>query len=94
VQEPLSAPRQRQTRSEADRGVPQERSEVRVEEAQVGKRVAVRWPLQRAECLGIEGTITRAWGGNHRYSALDVLLDEGDTHLFWQHELEEIIARA
>jgi hypothetical protein len=35
------------------------------------------------------GTITGKWG-NPEYLALDVLLDDGRTLLFWHHELEEI----
>jgi hypothetical protein len=33
--------------------------------------------------------IAKRWG-NPAYSALDVLLDDGDWQLFWYHELEEI----
>jgi hypothetical protein len=36
-----------------------------------------------------EGTIAKRWG-NPAYSALDVLLDNGDWQLFWYHELEEV----
>jgi hypothetical protein len=28
------------------------------------------------------------------YTALDVLLDDGPSELFWHHELEEIVAGA
>jgi hypothetical protein len=35
------------------------------------------------------GTIEERWG-NPEYIALDVLLDDGRSELFWHHELEEI----
>ena len=59
------------------------------EEALIGMRVRVRDSLLRADLRGLEGTITRRWGSPH-YLALDVLLDDGGTQLFWHHELEEI----
>jgi hypothetical protein len=59
------------------------------EEALVGMRVRVREPLASADLRGIEGTIERRWGSPH-YVALDVLLDDGRTQLFWHHELQKI----
>ena len=59
------------------------------EEALVGTRVRVRDSLLRADLRGLEGTITRRWG-HPEYVALDVLLGDGRTQLFWHHELEEI----
>jgi hypothetical protein len=35
------------------------------------------------------GTIEKRWG-DPDYIALDVLLDDGSSELFWHHELEEI----
>jgi hypothetical protein len=61
------------------------------EEALVGMKVRVRESLTRAHLRGLEGTITRRWGNPH-YLALDVLLDDGTSQLFWHHELEEISA--
>ncbi len=58
------------------------------EEALVGMRVRVRSSPSRAELRGLEGAITARWG-NPDYVALDVLLDDGRTQLFWHHELEE-----
>jgi hypothetical protein len=58
------------------------------EEALVGMRVRVRDSLQNVELRGLEGTITGRWGSPH-YVALDVLLDDGHTQLFWHHELVE-----
>jgi hypothetical protein len=57
--------------------------------ARIGTRVKVRDSLLRAELRGKEGTIAGRWGSPH-YLALDVLLDDGGTQLFWHHELEEI----
>jgi hypothetical protein len=62
------------------------------EEARVGMRVRVHDTILRAELRGkegTEGTIAGRWGSPH-YLALDVLLDDGGTQLFWHHELEEI----
>jgi hypothetical protein len=58
------------------------------EEALIGARVRVREPLLKSEPRGRVGTITGRWG-NPNYVALDVLLDDGGTQLFWHHELEE-----
>ena len=43
----------------------------------------------RPEFWGLTGTVRAKWG-NPEYLALDVLLDDGRTQLFWYHELEEI----
>jgi hypothetical protein len=58
------------------------------EEALVGTRVRVRGSLLRADLRGLEGTITGRWG-HPEYVALDVLLGDGRTQLFWHHELDE-----
>jgi hypothetical protein len=58
------------------------------EEALVGMRVRVRDSLQKVELRGLRGIITGRWGSPN-YVALDVLLDDGHTQLFWHHELEE-----
>jgi hypothetical protein len=58
-------------------------------DALVGMRVRVRESLLRSELRGKKGKITGRWGSPD-YLALDVLLDDGYTQLFWHHELEEI----
>ena len=58
------------------------------EEACVGKRVRVRKDHSMANLRGRRGTIVQRWG-NSSHAALDVLLDEGNSLLFWFHELEE-----
>ena len=49
----------------------------------------MRDSLQIAQLRGKEGTITGRWG-SPTYVALDVLLDDGTSQLFWHHELEEM----
>jgi hypothetical protein len=44
-----------------------------------------------SEWRGLAGTIIGKWG-SPEYLALDVLLDDGRTLLFWHHELDEIDA--
>jgi len=53
------------------------------EEATIGARVRVGESGWR----GLTGTISARWG-NPEYLALDVLLEDGRTQLFWHHELE------
>jgi hypothetical protein len=58
------------------------------EEMKIGKRVRVRENQRTATWRGQEGTIAKRWG-DPAYTALDVLLDDGRSELFWYHELEE-----
>jgi hypothetical protein len=58
------------------------------EAAQIGKRVKVREDHRAARWRGQEGTIAKKWG-DPAYLALDVVLDDGISQLFWHHELEE-----
>lgn len=58
------------------------------EDARIGRRVRVRDSPLIAELRGKEGTITGRWG-SPTFVALDVLLDDGTSQLFWHHELEE-----
>jgi hypothetical protein len=62
---------------------------MRSEQARIGARVRVSKSGPRSEWRGLTGTVSGKWG-NPEYLALDVLLDEGRTQLFWYHELEEI----
>jgi hypothetical protein len=59
------------------------------EEALIGMRVRVSESLLRGDLRGLEGTTARRWGSPH-YLALDVLLEDGRSELFWHHELEEV----
>jgi hypothetical protein len=62
------------------------------EAAQIGKRVRVRADHRSMALRGLVGTIEKRWG-DPAYVALDVLLDDGRSELFWHHELEEIPQR-
>jgi hypothetical protein len=62
------------------------------EEAQIGKRVRIRQEYRSTALRGLVGTIEKRWG-NPDYIALDVLLEDGRSELFWHHELEEIPQR-
>ena len=62
------------------------------EEARIGKRVRIRADHRSMPLRGLEGTVEKRWG-NPDYIAIDVLLDDGRSELFWHHELEEITQR-
>jgi hypothetical protein len=64
-------------------------TDVLSEEMRIGKRVRVRADHHAANWSGQKGTIAKSWG-DPTYSALDVLLDDGRSELFWHYELEEI----
>ena len=59
------------------------------QEAMIGMRVRVRQDHRLAHLRGRRGTIKGRWGHPH-YLALDVLLDDCGSELFWHHELEEL----
>src|SRR5215217_1682137 len=65
---------------------------MRSEQARIGARVMVGNCGRRSEGRGLTGTVTQKWG-DPTYLALDVLLEDGRTQLFWHHELEDIDAR-
>jgi len=66
---------------------------MRSEEARIGAMVRVGEESGLgSEWRGLTGTITGKWG-NPKYLALDVLLDDGRTLLFWHYELEQIDVR-
>ncbi|HSL00623.1 MAG TPA: hypothetical protein VK869_09830, partial [Rubrobacteraceae bacterium] len=58
------------------------------EDAMIGMRVTVRAKYRLEHLRGRVGTITKRWG-DPAYVALDVLMDDGTSLLFWHHELEE-----
>ena len=63
---------------------------MRSEQAQIGARVRVGEDSGlRHEWRGLTGTVKAKWG-NPEYLALDVLMEDGRTLLFWHHELEEV----
>jgi hypothetical protein len=62
---------------------------MRSEEAQIGKRARVSKDSRTGNARAQEGIIAKRWG-NPAYTALDVLLEDGNWQLFWYHELEEV----
>jgi len=66
---------------------------MRSEEAQIGASVRVSDSGLHSELRGLTGTVSGMWG-HPDYLALDVLMEDGRTQLFWHHELEEIAQRA
>ena len=59
------------------------------EEARIGKRVRIRQDHRSTALRGMVGTIEKRWG-NPEYIALDVMLDDRGSVLFWYYELEKI----
>ena len=62
---------------------------MRSEEASIGTRVRVSERGLRSELRGLRGRIIGRWG-HPEYLALDVLMEDGSSSLFWHHELEEV----
>ena len=62
------------------------------EEAVIGARVRVGESGWHSEWRGLTGTISARWG-DPKYVALDVLLEDERTQLFWHPELEGIDGR-
>ena len=65
---------------------------MRSEEARIGTKVMVGEAGLGSQSRGLAGTIIGKWG-HPEYLALDVLLDDGRTQLFWHYELEQIDVR-
>ena len=61
---------------------------MRSEQASIGARVRVGECGLRSELRGLTGRIIERWG-HPEYLALDVLMEDGSSSLFWHHELEE-----
>ena len=61
---------------------------MRSEEASIGARVRVGESGLRSELRGLTGRIIGRWG-HSEYLALDVLMEDGSSSLFWHYELEE-----
>ena len=60
---------------------------MRSEEAYIGMRVKVSGDYRKSELREMNGTIVHRYG-DISYLALDVLLDDGRSELFWHHELD------
>jgi hypothetical protein len=65
---------------------------VRSEEARIGAMVRVGESGLRSKWRGLTGRIRAMWG-DPEYVALDVLLEDGHSQLFWHHELEDVSER-
>jgi hypothetical protein len=63
------------------------------EEAVVGSRVRVSGQYRIVHLRGQVGMITKRWG-DPRYVALDMLMDDGASQLFWHHELDWLDGQA
>jgi hypothetical protein len=57
------------------------------EEAVVGSRVRVSGQYRIVHLRGQVGMITKRWG-DPRYVAVDVLIYDSTSQLFWHHELD------
>lgn len=62
---------------------------MRSEEARIGMRVRVHNGLGDAALQGREGTIAAKFGPPD-HVALEVLLDDGRSQLFWHYQLDEV----
>jgi hypothetical protein len=61
-------------------------------EARRGKAVQVRHGHWKDEVAGMCGTIQERWG-NSEHAAVEVLLEDGSTELFWLADLSEVDGR-
>jgi hypothetical protein len=59
-----------------------------LEDAQVGTRVRVQVDYTDPQRRGSVGTIKKRYGTDH-YTAFEVLFPDGQSELFWDHQLEE-----
>ena len=60
-----------------------------LEDARVGTRVRVQLDYAEPHLQGSVGTVQKRHG-IPEYAAFDVLLPDGRTKLFWEHQLEEV----
>jgi hypothetical protein len=59
-----------------------------LEDARMGTTVLVRLDYKKPHRKGAIGTIKKRYG-NPDYRAFEVLLPDGQTDLFWDHQLEQ-----
>ena len=59
-----------------------------LENAQVGMKVRVQVDYRDPQRRGLVGTIQKRYGVSE-YTAFEVLFADGQTELFWDHQLEE-----
>ena len=58
-------------------------------DARRGKEVQVRHGHWKDEFAGMRGTIQERWG-NSEHAAVEVLLEDGSSELFWLADLSEV----
>ena len=61
--------------------------------ARPGRPVRVKEGYRKTDLVGMRGTVQHCWG-HPDYPALDILLDDGRSKLFWFHQLEATEGRA
>ena len=59
-----------------------------LEDVRVGTSVLVRVDYRKPHRRGVMGTIKKRYG-NSAYRAFEVLFADGQTELFWDHQLQE-----
>ena len=59
-----------------------------VEDTPVGTSVRVQVDYRKPQRRGSVGTIQKRYGTDH-YTAFEVLFPDGQSELFWDHQLEE-----
>lgn len=55
----------------------------------VGTRVRVQVDYRRPHRQGAIGTVKKRYGARE-YTAFEVLFPDGQTEMFWEHQLEEV----
>jgi hypothetical protein len=60
-----------------------------LDEARIGTRVRVQADYREPQRRGAVGTIQQHYGVAE-YTAFEVLFADGQTELFWDHQLEEV----
>jgi hypothetical protein len=58
-----------------------------LETAQIGTRVRVQLDYRKPQRRGSVGTIQKRYG-THHYTAFEVLFPDGQSELFWDHQLK------
>ena len=79
-------------RAEKWEGRPQlwewEKKSVEKEDVRAGTSVRVQVDYRKPQRRGSVGTIKKRYG-THHYTAFEVLFPDGQSELFWDHQLEE-----
>src|SRR5215207_11681650 len=65
-----------------------EKKSVELKDARLGTSVQVLLDYRKPQRRGSVGTIQKRYG-THHYMAFEVLFPDGQSELFWDHQLEE-----